>query len=68
MTILDCCISLKPNIFFLVVLGVVDMCHNLLNIDWTTMEIYVMSLVEITNLSGMVFGFGNLWSILLVLG
>ena len=32
------------------------------------MEIYVMSLVEITNLSGKVFGFGNLWSILLVLG
>ena len=31
MTILDCCISLKPNIFFLVVLGVVDMRQLLLN-------------------------------------
>ena len=26
------------------------------------MEIYVKSLVEITNLSGMVIGFGRLWS------
>ena len=32
MTIEDYCISLNPNNFFLVVLGVVDMCHDLLNI------------------------------------
>ena len=31
MTIEDYCISLNPNNFFLVVLGVVDMCHDLLN-------------------------------------
>ena len=31
MTLEDYCISLNPNIFFLVVLGVVDMCHDLLN-------------------------------------
>ena len=31
MTIEDYCISLNPNNFFLVVLGVVDMCHLLLN-------------------------------------
>ena len=30
MTIEDYCISLNPNNFFLVVLGVVDMCHDLL--------------------------------------
>ena len=29
-TIEDYCISLNPNNFFLVVLGVVDMCHDLL--------------------------------------
>ena len=28
MTIEDYCISLNPNNFFLVVLGVVDMCHD----------------------------------------
>ena len=32
MTIEDYCISLNPNNFFLVVLGVVDMCHDLLNV------------------------------------
>ena len=32
MTIEDYCISLNPNNFFLVVLGVVDMCHDLLKI------------------------------------
>ena len=31
MTIEDYCISLNPNNFFLVVLGVVDMCHDLLS-------------------------------------
>ena len=31
MTILDCCISLNSVLHFLVVLGVVDMCHLLLN-------------------------------------
>ena len=31
MTIEDYCISLNLNNFFLVVLGVVDMCHDLLN-------------------------------------
>ena len=36
MTIEDYCISLNPNNFFLVVLGVVDMCHDLLigNIEY----------------------------------
>ena len=39
-TIEDYCISLNPNNFFLVVLGVVDMCHDLLKrkpssiLDW----------------------------------
>ena len=33
MTIEDYCISLNPNNFFLVVLGVVDMCHDLLSIS-----------------------------------
>ena len=31
MTIEDYCISLNPNNFFLVVLVVVDMCHDLLS-------------------------------------
>ena len=33
MTIEDYCISLNPNNFFLVVLGVVDMCHDLLSLS-----------------------------------
>ena len=33
MTIEDYCISLNPNNFFLVVLGVVDMWHDLLNVS-----------------------------------
>ena len=35
MTIEDYCISLNPNNFFLVVLGVVDMCHDLLKVKAT---------------------------------
>ena len=48
MTIEDYCISLNPNNFFLVVLGVVDMYHNLLKVlDYLTTLYWVLGLARI---------------------
>ena len=47
MTIEDYCISLNLNNFFLVVLGVVDMCHDLLNGEHLKSKRYLADILEL---------------------